>query len=1138
MNHRQLTSRRTPRLLAFGALILGLLLAVASCAAASPRLKEVTIGPPRLVATATGMKLRPQTAVADQVLVRLSPTLGERQVLDVISKVHGRLGRHLGHGLFVLHLPTGSDVLATAGRLRAEGGVLSASPDLMMYPALVPNDPKYSSQYHLPCIDAPQAWDVTTGEGNVIIAVVDSGADLDHPDLAARIWTNPGEVPGNGLDDDHDGFVDDVHGWDFYDNNNDPNPSPDGVDNNGDGNTDEEVNHGTMVAGIAAATGNDGYGTAGITWGATIMPLQVFPDDGGTAVSTVIDAINFAVAHGANVINLSIGGGYTEDFTQPITDAYNAGVLVVSAGGNSSAELTDSESTWESPVCNDGPNLADNHVLGVGATDRWDRRASYSNFDSSSRSFIDIMAPGDAIYAPAAYFPAIAGFNVYFTTNDGTSFSSPIASGLAALLKGHDPSLTPADLIALIHNNGDNIDSLNPGFAGKLGGGRLNCARALGITLPPAAVQDLSAIDTPDDNGGSITLSWRKSPDDGAGSDSVTQYLVFRRQGTGTPFSRVATLDKGTESLADTGVTDGVSYYYKVRATDGTLFTDTAPQGPVQSRNDLPPPALTGVTAYDRPADSGGAIIVAWDPFTVPADFDVFAIYRSTSPFSSVLGRTPLATLSNSDQTTYVDPSATTGVNYYYAVGARDTFGNEVRTLASVGPVQSFSNDPVSFGPGLYFMAAPAVPADHDPATLLGLPVGSFPVARWSPDTGGYMLDSGERPLPDLLQVQLGRGFWVRFDSAVSIDPAGTSAPAGDLDIDLTPGWHQLGNPFFAPLNFGDSMVTYQGATMDLASADAAGVLAAFAWAYDTAALGYELVYPSLDSTPSRLAPWRGMWVLAYKSCRLTLARPTGTASAGVASAAATSGATVRHSPAWQVQWSAGLRVRSGSTYDSTCFVGAASQEILAPKPPPAESAPVLTLAAPGQQRAGKYAISLAQSGQTNIIWNMKIENLRPGQPVEITAPDLSRLPTDTMMVLEDLSTTQSVYLRTVANYRFTPREGETERSFRLTVAPRSAAALSVQGLVAQAGRGGSAAVSFTLSAPAATTVTILNLAGRPVRVLEEGKPRPAGNNQVLWDGRSGLGTSVPAGMYLLQVTANAPSGQNVRAMSTLRLSR
>lgn len=1111
---------------AFGLLFcVGLLCAGLSAEAAPSRYKLVTVGAPRVVTAAGKRRVQPRVAVADRILVQLGAPMRGAGKVAISSKIEGTYGRHLGRNMYIVDLPPGTDVVAAAAAMRARPGVLAAGPDILMYPALVPNDPHYTDQYHLPQIKAPLGWDVTTGAANIVIAIIDSGVYTAHPDLAPKIWTNTLETAGNHIDDDRNGYIDDVNGWDFYDGNNNPNPSPDGLDG------DEQVNHGTLVAGTAAAVGNDGYGCAGVCWGGKIMPLQVFPDDGSTAVSNVVDAIYYAIDKNADVINLSIGGGYTDLFDTPIAVAYNAGIVVVCAGGNSGTALNDSQSTWESPVCNDGQSVGQNYVIGVGAVDRNDRRASYSNFDSSSHDFIDIMAPGDAIYGTAAYFPAFPAFTSYFQTNSGTSFSSPIIAGLAALLIGQNPAATPAEIITLIDNSGDSIDGLNPGYAGKLGGGRINFARALGVPLAPAAAQDLAATDTTGDDGGSISVTWRKSPDDGAGSEKVANYTLFRRTGDSGSFVKLGVLPQGTESYSDTGVTDGTDYYYKLRTSDGTLTSDTAIVGPAQSRNDQPPAALASVVAYDRPSDTGKGIVITWAAYTAPADFQRFAIYRSTSDFATTTGLTAITTITNAAAASYTDTAVTDGIDYYYAVGVRDTQNNELRNLRAYGPVQSFSNDAITFPSGIHFLGPAIVPDDSDPATLFGLAAGSFPYTRWSPADAGYVYDSGQRPLSPALQMDLGRGFWVKLASPVTVQPVGHSASAGDFNIELTPGWHQLANPFFAPINVGDSTVTYQGAAMDLISADGAGVLAAFAWMYDSPSQSYVLAYPQINAQPTLVPAWRGFWVLCYKPCTLTLSRPLSGMS--VASARPVRKSSLAP-PA--VDWLISLRVSSAAGADSACYAGTASRAVTIAKPPPPSDAPMLTMGAGNAKDSGPFAVSLAQSGASGIIWKMQIKNLRPGQPVRVAAPDLSHLPRETTAVLEDLATGETVYLRTSADYVFTPRAGETVRQMRLTVSPREAGGLQVQTLSAEPNRTGGAQVVFTLSAPAACTVSVMNLAGREVRRVEAGKLHPAGNSTVLWDGRNQVGAKAPRGMYLLQLTAKTPTGQSVTAIRPLNL--
>jgi len=172
-------------------------------------------------------------------------------------------------------------------------GVVSVEPETILHVEQMPNDPSEPSQYALDLVQAPAAWDVATGTGTTIIAVIDSGVDYAHPDLAANVWTNPGEVPGNAIDDDRNGYVDDIHGYDFANDDADP---------------QDDFGHGTHVAGIIAAIGNNGVGVAGVNWRATVMPLRFLDARGNGYTGDAVRALAYAVANGAKISNNSWGG--------------------------------------------------------------------------------------------------------------------------------------------------------------------------------------------------------------------------------------------------------------------------------------------------------------------------------------------------------------------------------------------------------------------------------------------------------------------------------------------------------------------------------------------------------------------------------------------------------------------------------------------------------------------------------------------------------------------------------------------------------------------------------------------------------------------------------------------------------------
>ena len=291
-------------------------------------------------------------------------------------------------------------------------------------------------------VDAPEAWDVSTGAG-VVVAVIDTGVDLAHPDLAANAWTNPREVPGNGRDDDGNGYVDDVHGWDFV--------QEDATPQDGHG-------HGTHVAGTVAAVAGNGVGVAGVAPAARVMALRMMGADGTGTVADAVEALLYAAANGAVVANNSWGD--TED-SQAVRDAVAAGdaagMLVVAAAGNEGA---DTDVTPHFPSGIDAPN-----VVSVAATDNRDDLAWFSNVGSRT---VDLGAPGASILStwPGGSYRRL----------DGTSMAAPHVSGAAALAKAAFPAATAIGLKALL------LRTVDPraGLGGETAsGGRLNADGAV-----------------------------------------------------------------------------------------------------------------------------------------------------------------------------------------------------------------------------------------------------------------------------------------------------------------------------------------------------------------------------------------------------------------------------------------------------------------------------------------------------------------------------------------------------------------------------------------------------------------------------------------------------------------------------------
>jgi subtilisin family serine protease len=289
-------------------------------------------------------------------------------------------------GVRKIKLPPDMTVAQALAIYRADPDVLFAEPDYRYRILALPDDPDLDLQWGLQNtgqvvngttgtsgadLDAKDAWDLNTGSRDIVVAVVDSGVDLSHPDIAANIWTNPGEIAGNQIDDDGNGYVDDVHGWDFV---------------AGDDNPLDPLNHGTHVAGIIGAVGDNALGTTGVCWRVSIMPLRFITAAGYGTTSEAIEAIEYADAMGADVINLSWGG---PDFSQALKAAIDAAhALVVCAAGNDGSDMAVSPTY---PAAFDSAN-----ILSVGASNADDDLASFSDY---SDSLVDVAAPGTDIYS-------------------------------------------------------------------------------------------------------------------------------------------------------------------------------------------------------------------------------------------------------------------------------------------------------------------------------------------------------------------------------------------------------------------------------------------------------------------------------------------------------------------------------------------------------------------------------------------------------------------------------------------------------------------------------------------------------------------------------------------------------------------
>jgi thermitase len=395
-------------------------------------------------------------------LVRLRPKISAVSEVAALSSLTATVTRQIPQlDLLSLSVPAG-EAEAALEALRQDPAVLYAEPDARARAALVPDDPGWEQQWALRHIGAPRAWDVARGKPDVVIAVLDSGVTLNHPDLAPALWRNSGEIANNWRDDDGNGYADDAWGWHFYHVWNGT-----GFEARADQYVADDYGHGTHVAGIAAAALDNGVGVAGLAGGARLMTLKVLDQYGVGWYSDIAAGIVYAADNGADIINMSLGAAEPSQALQDAVNyAYASGVLVVAAAGNGD------NGVFYPAACQ--------HVLAVAATDSNDARASFSNHGPQ----VDVAAPGVDIYST---WYRLDG---YFTLS-GTSMAAPHVSGLAALVWSANPALSLDQVTHVITSTAVDANAQSrPGWDEYLGWGRIDAGNALetvasGLPVPP-----------------------------------------------------------------------------------------------------------------------------------------------------------------------------------------------------------------------------------------------------------------------------------------------------------------------------------------------------------------------------------------------------------------------------------------------------------------------------------------------------------------------------------------------------------------------------------------------------------------------------------------------------------------------------
>src|SRR5687768_2655834 len=398
-------------------------------------LLALVLGAPGVAAPAAGTKPKAK-AVPGELIVGFEEGVSDAERRQLLRRVGAGEKRRFGRIRSALVGVSPSRRDTVLAELRADPLVRYAEPNYLLETAAVPNDPLFNRLWGLsntgqfvngwpgtPDADADvdAAWSVTTGDPGVVVAVIDTGVDQSHPDLAANTWVNPGEncdgCRADHVDNDGNGYVDDWRGWDF---------------SNGDNNPADDQGHGTHVAGTIGAVGNNGAGVVGVNWNVGLMALKFLGSDGSGTTADAVSAILYAAANGADVLNNSWAGG---DFSQSLLEAIEFAdardALFVAAAGN---DGTDNDAAPTYPASYDVPN-----VLAVAASDSNDRHAFFSNFGKRS---VDVSAPGVNIYST---WPGSS-----YQYASGTSMAAPHAAGIAALVEAAQPGASDVGVKTLL----------------------------------------------------------------------------------------------------------------------------------------------------------------------------------------------------------------------------------------------------------------------------------------------------------------------------------------------------------------------------------------------------------------------------------------------------------------------------------------------------------------------------------------------------------------------------------------------------------------------------------------------------------------------------------------------------------------
>lgn len=527
---------------------------------------------------------RPAAYRTDRIIVRTVPGASAAALGQLHQRRGGARGRTFQHGreTQVVKLPPGRSVADALAAYRKDAVVESVEPDYLIQALIAPNDSRYQNQDQwnlhntgiyggVPGADvaAEAGWELRHDAGDIIVAVIDSGVRYTHEDLAGNMWVNPGEngldslgrnKRTNGLDDDANGYVDDVHGINVL---------------NGSGDPFDDWGHGTHVAGIVGGVGNNGVGIAGVAWRVKIMACKFIDAAANYSVSDAIASLDYARRNGAKIVTASWGGYSFESpaLRDAIGTLRESGIIVTAAAGNDNSN-NDTMPLYPASYPFD-------NIVAVAATTRTDARAGYSNFGATT---VDLGAPGSPV------FSTWAGADNDYRYNEGTSMAAPHVAGACALLWARFPTDTYQQIIQRILTTVDPAPDLN---GRTTSGGRLNLAAALASGTapppppPPAILPAPTGLSAAATSESAITLAWTDQ------ATTETGYEVQRSTDNAT-FIPSGSVGANVTSMSVGGLNAATNYFFRVRAVQGTtasVFSNTANATTASAPPPPPPPS-------------------------------------------------------------------------------------------------------------------------------------------------------------------------------------------------------------------------------------------------------------------------------------------------------------------------------------------------------------------------------------------------------------------------------------------------------------------------------------------------------------------------------------------------------------------